>query len=145
VQFSYKALDQNQAVIVGVIDASDEREAARLIREKNLQPLTVTPREEEQGGLRKKLSREDITISLFELTTMLESGVSIAEALQSLHEADSHPKLRRFTNPPLSSCSVAPALATHCALRICNCLPISSSWWKRARRPASWVRLCAAV
>lgn len=95
-QFSYKALDQNQAVIVGVIDASDEREAARLIREKNLQPLTVTPREEEQGGLRKKLSREDITISLFELTTMLESGVSIAEALQSLHEADSHPKLRRF-------------------------------------------------
>ncbi|WP_049631498.1 type II secretion system F family protein [Cellvibrio sp. pealriver] len=95
-QFSYKALDQQQSVISGVIEATDEREAARLIREKNLQPLTVAPHEESSGNIRKKLGREEITVSLFELTTMLESGVSIAEALQSLQEADSHPQLRKF-------------------------------------------------
>ncbi len=95
-QFSYKALDQQQSVVAGIIEASDEREAARLIREKNLQPLTVVAHQDDQSGLRKKLGREDITVSLFELTTMLESGVSIAEALQSLQEADSHPLLRRF-------------------------------------------------
>jgi general secretion pathway protein F len=95
-QFSYTALDQQQSVIAGVIDASDEREAARLLREKNLQPLSIKAHEDSQGAGRKKLSREDITVSLFELTTMLESGVSIAEALQSLQDADSHPQLRRF-------------------------------------------------
>jgi len=95
-QFSYKALDQHQALVAGTIDAVDEREAARLVREKNLQLVSIAEQQEETGGLRKKLSREDLTVSLFELTTMLDSGVAIAEALQSLQQADSHPQLRRF-------------------------------------------------
>lgn len=95
-QYAYKALDPNQAVIAGVIDASDEREALRAIREKNLQVVEISPLAEDESGLRKKLGREEITVSLFELTTMLDSGVAIADALQSLQDADSHPQLRRF-------------------------------------------------
>jgi general secretion pathway protein F len=95
-QFTYKALNANQAVIAGNIEAGDEREALRLIREKNLQVIEIAPQAEDKSALRQKLSSADITVSLFELTTMLDSGVAIADALQSLQEADSHPKLQRF-------------------------------------------------
>ncbi len=95
-QYTYKALDPNQAVIAGNIEASDEREALRLIREKNLQVLEIAPQAEDKSALRKKLGSAEITVSLFELTTMLDSGVAIADALQSLQEADSHPQLQRF-------------------------------------------------
>lgn len=95
-QFSYKALDPNQALIAGNIDASDEREALRLIREKNLQVVEIAPQVEDKSGFRKKLSQAEITVSLFELTTMLDSGVAIADALQSLQDSDAHPKLLRY-------------------------------------------------
>lgn len=95
-QFSYKALDANQALIAGNIDAGDEREALRLIREKNLQVVEIAPQQEDKSAFRKKLSQADITVSLFELTTMLDSGVAIADALQSLQDSDAHPKLLRF-------------------------------------------------
>ena len=95
-QFSYKALDPNQALIAGNIDASDEREALRLIREKNLQVVEIAPQIEDKSGFRKKLSQAEITVSLFELTTMLDSGVAIADALQSLQDSDAHPKLLRY-------------------------------------------------
>ncbi len=95
-QFSYKALDPNQALIAGNIDASDEREALRLIREKNLQVVEIAPQIEDKSGFRKKLAQADITVSLFELTTMLDSGVAIADALQSLQDSDAHPKLLRY-------------------------------------------------
>lgn len=95
-QFSYKALDPNQTLIAGNIDASDEREALRLIREKNLQVVEIAPQIEDKSGFRKKLSQAEITVSLFELTTMLDSGVAIADALQSLQDSDAHPKLLRY-------------------------------------------------
>jgi general secretion pathway protein F len=95
-QYSYKALDSNQALIVGNIDASDEREALRLIREKNLQVVEIAPLLEDKSGLRKKLTQAELTVSLFELTTMLDSGVAIADALQSLQDSDAHPKLLRY-------------------------------------------------
>lgn len=95
-QFSYKALDSNQALIAGNIDASDEREALRLIREKNLQVVEIAPQLEDKSGFRKKLTQAEITVSLFELTTMLDSGVAIADALQSLQDSDAHPKLLRY-------------------------------------------------
>jgi len=95
-QFSYKALDSNQALIAGNIDASDEREAVRLIREKNLQVVEIAQQQEDKSGFRKKLTQAEITVSLFEMTTMLDSGVAIADALQSLQDSDAHPKLLRF-------------------------------------------------
>lgn len=95
-QYTYKALDSNQAVIAGNIEAADEREALRQIREKNLQVLEIAPQAEDKSTLRKKLGSAEITVSLFELTTMLDSGVAIADALQSLQDADSHPQLQRF-------------------------------------------------
>ncbi|MDR7088709.1 type II secretion system F family protein [Cellvibrio fibrivorans] len=95
-QFTYKALDSNQSLITGSLDAGDEREALRLIREKNLQVVEIYPQVEDKTGLRKKLTQAEITVSLFELTTMLDSGVAIADALQSLQDSDAHPRLLRF-------------------------------------------------
>lgn len=95
-QFSYKALDSNQALIAGNIDASDEREALRVIREKNLQVVEIAAQQEDKSGFRKKLTQAEITVSLFEMTTMLDSGVAIADALQSLQDSDAHPKLLRY-------------------------------------------------
>jgi general secretion pathway protein F len=95
-QFTYKALDSNQSIITSSVDAGDEREALRLIREKNLQVVEIYPQVEDKTGLRKKLTQAEITVSLFELTTMLDSGVAIADALQSLQDSDAHPRLLRY-------------------------------------------------
>jgi general secretion pathway protein F len=104
-QFTYKALNANQAVIAGNIEAGDEREALRLIREKNLQVIEIAPQAEDKSALRQKLSSADITVSLFELTTMLDSGVAKRQIPTQSCSA--------FIAMPPSVCSRAPTWVRH--------------------------------
>lgn len=95
-QFNYQALDVQGHEVGGVLDAANEREAIRQLQRRELTVLElrgVQTRVRYAGGSRPK--RRDVLIVLHELTTLLESGVSLIEAVESLGHSSHHPFLTR--------------------------------------------------
>jgi general secretion pathway protein F len=93
-QFKYQALDNHKRQVSGVLDAENERQALRQLQHNHLTVLQLS-------ALRQKLERRnsarpgarDIFLVLHELTTLLESGVSLIEAVESLGGSSHHPFL----------------------------------------------------
>jgi type IV pilus assembly protein PilC len=84
-RFNYKAKDNKGNVITGEVEATNERHAANLVREKGLVVITITPIREGPLALIRKL-RERITlgdVSTFtrQLSTMVNAGLPITESL----------------------------------------------------------------
>lgn len=87
------------ALIKGEIEAISERDAMRRLESDGMVVTDIQPRKESgQSRFRRDVSRQEVVLALFELATLLESGVSIAEAVESQAESDYHPKLNRFFN-----------------------------------------------
>ncbi|MFH1970894.1 MAG: type II secretion system F family protein [Patescibacteria group bacterium] len=86
--FNYKAKNKNNELVVGEVEATDDRHAARLVRDRGLIVLTIKPARDSIFGLFKKL-RERITsrdVSSFtrQLSTMINAGLPITESLHIL-------------------------------------------------------------
>lgn len=94
----YEALHADDGhVVKGVIDAASEREAIRVLETEGM--LVTEIREASEKTLarfQRDVSRQEVVLALFELATLLESGVSIAEAVESQAESDYHPQLSVF-------------------------------------------------
>lgn len=96
-KLQYEALGKGGELLTGEIEASNEREAMRVL---TADGLTVTevklPSEPRKPILQRKLKTQEKVIALFELATLLESGVSIAEAVESQAQSEYHPDLNAF-------------------------------------------------
>lgn len=96
-QFHYHAIDATGREASGEIAAHSQREA---VTQLSLQQLTVVEIEplqaqkDEDEHSSKRLGTEEIIIALYELSAMLNSGVSAAEAVSSQAVSSAHPKLR---------------------------------------------------
>lgn len=88
-EYHYKALNAQRQPISGRITAEGKREATRLLNGQDLVPLeleAVGPQAQAVSGARKRLSHQDKILVIQELATLLESGISLAEAVQSIGE-----------------------------------------------------------
>jgi general secretion pathway protein F len=94
--FNYEALGSDRQQVSGTVDALNEREALRQLEEKKLLVLTLKPPSQPIRLLQKKLTRTEICVSLFELTELMQAGVTIAESVDSLCKSDQHPDLLAF-------------------------------------------------
>ena len=93
----YEALGKGGEFLTGEIEATNEREAMRLLSADGLTVTEVkTPPEPGKPLFQRKLKLQEKVIALFELATLLESGVSIAEAIESQAQSEYHPKLNIF-------------------------------------------------
>jgi general secretion pathway protein F len=89
-EFRYQAANGQGQILTGQISASDEREAMRLLRQQNLAPVTLeaaTPTHATQEGSHKRTSRQEITLAMQELATLLHAGVPLAESVESISTA----------------------------------------------------------
>ncbi|MBA4344754.1 MAG: hypothetical protein C0423_21645 [Methylibium sp.] len=92
-RFQYRARDAAGAERVGVVEAADEPSALRELIKQGLQPLRVDALDRGAAGAPRKLGRgasitaADRIIVMRELATLLQAGVSVAEALPSVAEA----------------------------------------------------------
>lgn len=92
-RFRYRALDAQGAEKAGTVDAPDEGAAARALLRQGLQPVMVEPLTGRGSsatpdlGASRKVGDTDRIVCLRELATLLESGVSVAEALPSMAQA----------------------------------------------------------
>lgn len=93
-RYKYQALDGQGQEISGVLSADSEREANRQLKRRDLTVLHLeTDTGKESVKASGKPKRRDVLMSLHELTTLLESGVSLIEAVESLAAASHHPVL----------------------------------------------------
>jgi general secretion pathway protein F len=92
-RYKYQAIDAHRQEVSGILTAEAEREAARLLQRRGLTPLLLTPvgTTVRSVGKASKPKKRDIIIVLHELTTLLESGVALIEAVESLANSSHHP------------------------------------------------------
>lgn len=95
--FSYQAIDRTGKTTNGEIVALTRRQALKQLDERQLTVVSldalasIADPDEKAGG---KLSAQDIITGLFELASMLNSGVSAAEAVASEADSAARPALR---------------------------------------------------
>lgn len=85
-EFLYQAVNAQGESESGQISANNEREASRLLRQRDLTPLEITP----HGGTAntpvriKRAGHQEKTLVIRELATLLNAGISLAEAVESI-------------------------------------------------------------
>ena len=93
-RFRYEAINSEGIAFSGVLRAGSEREAARALERRGLTVVTLQPGEAAaQTGRRRRLTRGDVILALQELATLLNSGVSIAEAVTAQARSAHHPRI----------------------------------------------------
>jgi general secretion pathway protein F len=92
-RYKYQALDRQQQEINGVIDAANDREAARLLQRRDLTVVDIKHFENQKVKSSRPPKPRDTWAIMHELITLLESGVSLIEAVKSLAESSHHPHL----------------------------------------------------
>ena len=84
-RYKYKAKDQEGNVITGEVEATNDKQAARLLRQKNLTIITITPKKEIPFNFLKKykerVTQGDVTNFTRQLATMVNAGLPITEAI----------------------------------------------------------------
>ncbi len=93
--FHYRALNPDQEVVAGQIEAASVRAASRAVRQRGLNPLQVNVAE--RGRARRRASGRApataVRLTLHQLVTLLNSGVSLIEAVNSLARSAEHPAI----------------------------------------------------
>ncbi len=86
-EFQYTAVNTQGQTVSGLISAAGEREAARLLRQKELTPLQIAlagqPAAAGAGRARRAGDQEKALV-IRELSILLHAGVSLAEAVESI-------------------------------------------------------------
>lgn len=97
-KLQYEALQADDGrVVKGEIVAGNEREALRLLESDGMVVTDIRAQTEKTASrFQRRLTQQELVLALFELATLLESGVSIAEAVDSQADAQYHPQLNEF-------------------------------------------------
>ena len=91
-RYKYQAIDGQGQEVSGILTVETERDAIRQLQRRGLTPLSLTPLDAKMQRKLKvaKPRQRDVLVVLHELSTLLESGVSLIEAVESLAHS-SHP------------------------------------------------------
>jgi general secretion pathway protein F len=91
-RFRIKAIDRSQAVSICRIDALNELEARQQVSERGMQIISVA-RDLHLGGMNRK--RFPLVLFSQELVALLDAGLSLVEAIDTLAEKEQNANTRR--------------------------------------------------
>jgi len=95
-EFRYEAVDRQGQLIRGSLEAESDLDAMRRLTAEGRTVVELAEVSEERPTLlRRALSQGDLNIGLHELTTLLESGVSLGDAIRAQSRGTYHPELSR--------------------------------------------------
>ena len=90
--FSYEAINNEGQTLNGEIEALNEIEVIRALQARNLKTISVKAVEKKGSFFTStKATDKDVLMSLHEMATLLESGVSVAEVIDAQADSD-YPK-----------------------------------------------------
>ncbi|MEX2476007.1 type II secretion system inner membrane protein GspF [Marinobacter sp.] len=98
--FEYKALDARGKQKQGVVEADAPRAVRQQLRERGLTPLAVEPAAEKQArssnplSSRGSLAAADLALVTRQLSTLIQSGIPVEQALSAAAQQSSKPRLR---------------------------------------------------
>ena len=85
IKYKYSALDQNNSIVKGQVDAANENEAREILGERGEKPIRLTPAGVSRGsasGLKfKGISSDEIAVFCKQLSIITKSGISIIKGL----------------------------------------------------------------
>ncbi|MCK5878116.1 MAG: type II secretion system F family protein, partial [Candidatus Marithrix sp.] len=90
-QYKYQAIDNQKQEVTGILTADTEREAARQLKQRDLTPINISMTSKVKVKIKNKPKQRDVLVVLHELATLLESGVALIEAVESLADSSHHP------------------------------------------------------
>jgi general secretion pathway protein F len=96
--YSYRAVTAENSVVTGTLTALDIRQAARILRKKGFKVTRIEEvRHTSSSGYRfsRKPTTREVTVFMHQLCVLLESGVPMDEAVDSLVDSAGHPLLHR--------------------------------------------------
>lgn len=118
--FQFHALDAAGRKVAGVVQADTPRQARMLVRAQGLLPSWVGPvRARDRAGQpwARGISPAELSLVTRQLATLLESGLTMVQALDALIEEAAEPKTREVLagvkNEVMSGLSLARALGAH--------------------------------
>ncbi len=95
--FAYRTKDSLGNVLDGQMTANSLEEASRLLREDGFQVLSIEDENDELGGLfAKRVSRTDIIYATTQLAIMVDTGITLAAALQGIIAQEKNLTLKRL-------------------------------------------------
>lgn len=95
-QYQYKAFNAEGAALEGVVSAQTEREAARSLERRGLSVASVqlaSATSRKSGPKAGRLSHRDLILAFHELSTLLNAGVGLAEAVAAQVRSAHHPQI----------------------------------------------------
>ncbi len=100
--YNYRALNSDSALVKGVIEGDSERQVRSSLRAQSLKPLRVEAAASGQGGQRKpwenwfstRLGRGELALVTRQLATLVQSGLPLADALQSTARQARKPRVK---------------------------------------------------
>lgn len=102
--YQFKALNAEGTLLDGRIAAQSEREAGRLLERRGLSLIDISEAGVASPGVgagsalmsrrERKLRNQDVILALHELSTLLSSGVGLAESVSAQARSSHHPRLQ---------------------------------------------------
>jgi type II secretory pathway component PulF len=98
--FRYRAVSSAGLAQQGLVEAPDLDRAVELVRTMGLTPVRMDSQSGDAAEprrfslLRKRVATRDLILFTRQLETMLEAGLPLLSALETLHEQTAHPELR---------------------------------------------------
>lgn len=95
--YQYKAVNTDGISVTGTLSAENPRIAARMLRQQGLNVVDLKNGIETARGprTRRRPKAQDVLMVMHQLCTLLESGVSLEESVESLAESSGHPMLAK--------------------------------------------------
>lgn len=100
--FTYRALNAESALVKGVIEGDSERQVRALLRAQSLKPLRVAASSDKHQSKRAswrhwyapRMSRGEMALVTRQLATLVQSGLPLADALQSTARQARKPRIK---------------------------------------------------
>ena len=111
--FTYRAYDQKGKQVKGVIDGDSERLARQRLRERKLTPIEIKPLRERRSlfKIQEKLSRNDTMLVTRQLSTLVGSGMPLADSLKLMADQAENISIKRLATNICSQVSEGKSLA----------------------------------
>lgn len=114
--FDFEAVNAKGATIVGELQAVDRKDAIRVLRDRGLIVTELADQVSSWQAPSKSSTPQDLLMSLHELATLLESGVSVSETITAQSKAnypqDLHEKYKTMAAKIRQGSSFSDALIT---------------------------------
>lgn len=114
-QFRWQALDAQGQKRRGTLNADSERHARQLLRDRQLQPIGLTPCAARRG--RRGLPSRELVLMIRQLATLISAGLPLAQSLQTLVAQSENVRQRQLLEAlhqrVLNGGSLAEAVAEH--------------------------------